>query len=116
MNNRFGVPEEVLRRIRERDVNCVYCNKKMIYPYTRENSADSATIEHFKEKGPFYWRDGLKEEDLAICCGSCNSRRGIMGLTDWFRTKYCVDKNINEKTVAEPVKKYLQMLRLQNTK
>jgi hypothetical protein len=34
---------------------------------------NKATIEHFNEDGPFYWKDGLKEEDLAICCGASKS-------------------------------------------
>lgn len=57
--------------------------------------------------GPFYWKDGLQIEEVVICCGSCNSSRGIKKIRDWFRTKYCIDKNINENTVADPVRKYL---------
>ena len=68
---------------------------------------DSATIEHLNFDGPFYWNDGLQIEDIVICCGSCNSSRGIMKLHDWFKTKYCVEKNINEDTVSKPVKEYL---------
>lgn len=110
MSNRFGIPEEVEKRIRERDLNCVYCHKLMIYPYEPSNHSDSATIEHFKEKGPFYWKDGLKEDDLAICCGNCNSRRSRLTLKEWFKSKYCIDNKINEHLVAEPVKRYIHSL------
>jgi hypothetical protein len=69
-----------------------------------------ATIEHLNERPPFYWKQGLKEEGLAICCWSCNSSRGSKRLRDWFLTTYCVERTtpINEKTVAEPVKLYLR--------
>ncbi|MFH1376262.1 MAG: hypothetical protein ABIH25_01370 [Candidatus Woesearchaeota archaeon] len=108
MSNNFGIPDQELLKIRARDKKCVYCHKTMIDPYTRDNQKDSATIEHLKFDGPFYWKDGMKIQDITICCGSCNSSRGIKKLSDWFRTKYCITKNINEKTVAAPVKEYLK--------
>ncbi len=67
-----------------------------------------ATIEHFREEGPFYWNDGLKEEDVAICCHACNSRRGKLNLPRWFITPYCVERGIDENTVAEPVRAFLK--------
>ena len=71
------------------------------------------TIEHLNEKPPFYWQQGLKEEGLAICCGSCNSSRSNKTLRDWFRTSYCTERvvPINGTTVTEPVKRYLQSTR-----
>lgn len=35
-------------------------------------------------------KDGLREEGLAICCGSCNSSRGRKTLLKWFQTGYCL--------------------------
>jgi len=66
------------------------------------------TIEHLNCDGPFYWSDGLQPEDIVICCGSCNSSRGAKKLTEWFTTRYCIEKNINAKTVAAPVRTYLR--------
>lgn len=68
------------------------------------------TIEHLNEKPPFYWQDGVREEGLAICCGSCNSSRGDRSLQEWFQTAYCRERNppINAATVAAPVKTYLR--------
>jgi|SRR5882724_13357265 len=106
--NRFGIPENVLSEIIARDKACVYCRKTMIHPYLAKNSADCATIEHLNCDGPFYWREDLKAHDIALCCGSCNSSRGVKKLTDWFKTQYCIDKNINANTVAAPVRSYLQ--------
>src|SRR5262245_37269426 len=105
--NKFGIPEDQLSQIRWRDKECVYCRKAMIYPYVRSKQPDCATIEHLNFDGPFYWSDGLQADDIVICCGSCNSSRGVKKLAEWFRTQYCIEKNINAETVAEPVKSYL---------
>jgi hypothetical protein len=71
---------------------------------------DQATIEHLNFNGPFYVSDGLRREDLAICCRACNSSRGERRLLDWFKSDYCVYRNINEHTVAEPITRYLRNL------
>lgn len=107
MSNQFGIPEKELEKIRMRDKNCVYCHKKLIYPFIKSKQRDCATIEHLNFDGPFYWKDGLQIEDVAICCGSCNSSRNDNPFREWFKMKYCIARNITEKTVAEPIKKYL---------
>jgi len=104
MVNKFGIPEDELMKIRARDKNCVYCHKEMTYPFSRDKQKDCATIEHLNFDGPFYCSKGLQLEDIVICCGQCNSSRGIKRLSDWFKTKYCLTRNIDENTVAGPVK------------
>jgi len=58
----------------------------MIYPYNVNNRKDSTTIEYLNFDGPFYCGKGLEIQDVALCCSSCNSSRGAMKLTVWFRT------------------------------
>ena len=107
MKNRFGIPEIELSTVCARDKKCAYCGKEMIYPSDLKNLKDSASIEHLNFDGPFHWKDGLEIRDIVMCCRSCNSSRGIHKLENWFKTKYCIDRNINENTVASPVKEYL---------
>ena len=109
----FGIPDGVLSEIMERDKKCVYCHKAMIYPYIRENAKDSATIEHLSPEPPFHWSDEMQENNIVMCCGSCNSSRGAKQLANWFNSSYCLARNINENTVAEPVKNYLQRENMQ---
>ncbi|MEK6973005.1 MAG: hypothetical protein AABW72_03130 [archaeon] len=111
MTNKFGIPKEESIRIRTRDKTCVYCHKKMIYPFISSKYRDCATIEHLNYDGPFYWKDGLQIEDIVICCGECNSSRGTKELLNWFKNEYCLTKNINENTVVQPVKNYLNRKR-----
>jgi hypothetical protein len=104
----YGIPDRVLSELIARDKSCVYCQKTMIYTYQARNCKDFATIEHLKFGGPVYWSEGLREDGIVICCMSCNSSRGSKKLTDWFKSRYCIDRNINTDTVAESVKIYLQ--------
>jgi hypothetical protein len=80
----------------------------MIKPKTGYRRSDWATIEHFREKGPFYWSEKLKEEDISICCSQCNSSRGKKGILNWFESSYCKERNINANSVARPVKDFLK--------
>jgi len=112
MSNKWGIPKDIEEQIRsESKGKCAYCGKKMIPTWTSHNRRDSPTIEHLREVKPFYWKDGLKEEDMVICCGSCNSSRGKNKLKSWFETDYCKNHKpepINEKTVTDPVREYLK--------
>jgi len=104
MKNKYGIPEDELEKIRARDKECVYCHKKMKKPHPDIRRKDWATIEHLNYLPP--WNNPTT---VAICCGSCNSSRGIKKLKDWFKSPYCVERNINIKTVAKPVRKYLNV-------
>jgi hypothetical protein len=115
MSNVFGIPRGDEEELRARDKTCVYCQKVMKTCAEIKSAAgefaDQATIEHLNFDGPFYVRDGLKKDDLVICCRGCNSSRGTLRLSDWFKSEYCLTRNISETTVAEPVKKYLSRQR-----
>lgn len=106
--NKFGIPEDQLEKIILRDRRCAYCGKEMIFPYDVNNRKNSATIEHLNFDGPFYWKDGLKIEDIVIVCGSCNSSRGVKSLSEWFKSVYCRERNINQKNVSNLVKEYIE--------
>jgi len=113
MVNRFRIPNEIEKEIRARDKRCVYCHKKMTSKINRARGKDYPTFEHFNMNvgAPNYWDEGLRIEDIAICCNQCNASRGSKKLPDWFRTKYCTSRNINGNTVADIVKKYLRRRR-----
>ena len=101
----WGVPREVSRKIIERDTVCIYCLEKMSYGSSIGTPKNKATIEHFSDDPDWY-----EEVDVGICCGSCNSSKGNKKLSDWFKKDYCLNNNINEKTVTKPVKDYLKKM------
>ncbi len=111
MANKFLIPAEVETQLRKKHKVCAYCRRKMrAYLGVIGCPKDKATIEHLNHKGPFHWGKGkgLKEIDLVICCQSCNSSRGTKTLPAWFKSVYCAEKKINEKTVSREVKGYLR--------
>ncbi len=109
MANRFGIPHDVENRLRLRFTACAYCGQAMRqHAQTRGCPSDKVTIEHLNRSGPFYWSQGLREEDLVLCCGACNSSRGASLLADWLESSYCRERGISAATVAEEVRRYLQ--------
>jgi hypothetical protein len=102
VKNKYGLPKDELKRIRERDKNCVYCHKKMVNSNNSSKYRDWATIEHLNNLPPW---DNI--DTVAFCCGSCNSSRGNKKLLDWFKSSYCTERNINYDTVAAPVREYI---------
>ena len=75
--------------------------------YPHAMSASGATIEHFNNDGPFE-----EKYNVAICCRRCNSSKGTMRLSAWFKTPYCREKKINEETISTPVREYMRLGKL----
>jgi 5-methylcytosine-specific restriction endonuclease McrA len=103
MSNPYGISQQDEEEIRARDKTCVYCRILMKH-YPHSMHASGATIEHFNNDGPF-----KKKYNVAICCRRCNSSKGTMRLSAWFKTLYCRERNINKETVPKPVKKYMRL-------
>jgi hypothetical protein len=101
--NKYGIPDWIEERVRKRDKYCVYCHVKLM-PYSLNGPrGKTATIEHIDNDG------SLKDENnIAMCCFSCNSSKGVKKLLDWFEPPYCKKKKINKATVAPIIKKYLK--------
>ncbi len=100
--NKYGLVEDELNKIRERDRSCVYCHKKMNKPSDCVCQQDWATIEHLNHLPPW---DNIST--VAICCGSCNSSRGKRRILDWFKSPYCQERGICLESVARSVREYV---------
>ena len=103
MGKRYGLPDDAVAFVRQRDRRCVYCHKVMSQPNRTARRQDWATIEHLNHLPP--WNDPTT---IAICCFSCNSSRGKKPLLEWFASAYCRRHDISESTVALPVRLYLR--------
>lgn len=103
MSKKYGFAEEVLEEILEKqDGKCVYCRKEMKKSKIGVSRRDWATVEHLENDGP------NERNNIAYCCGSCNSSRRNKELLRWFESSYCrehIPVAINENTVAEVVKR-----------
>ena len=112
MRNRWEIPSEIEQRLRRTFRVCAYCRGAMeAHLGVIGCPGTKATIEHLNRHGPFYWSEGLKEEDLVIACARCNASRGKRRLVDWFSSTYCIEREINSATIAGQVQNYLRTRR-----
>ena len=102
MTNNYGMPDWLEKKVRNRDKFCVYCHVKL-KEYYKGKGKNKATIEHMNNDGPLD-----KEFNLAMCCSSCNSSKGVKRLLKWLDSPYCKKKNISKETVANVIKKFIQ--------
>lgn len=103
MANIWGIPDWLENKVRARDKRCVYCHVEMKeYPHTKGTPGDKATFEHIDNDGQ------PVEENIAMCCSSCNSSKLAKKLMDWLDSPYCKGKNITRENVAGIVKRYIE--------
>ena len=100
MANRWGIPKVVEDIVIDRDKRCVYCQSE--FDKTGENRKTRSTWEHIINDIKLN-----KEDNIALCCGSCNASKGSKLLEDWLKSKYCLDKKITKETVSEVVKNHI---------
>ena len=105
MKNSYGLPGVELDKIRIRDKTCVYCHKALLSHSVSNPRKDWYSIEHLNYLPP--WNN---PETVVICCWSCNSSRGSKKIRNWFKTPYCLLRNINERTVTETVRNYINKI------
>lgn len=103
MANNYNIPDWLEKKVRDRDKLCVYCGVKFKdYSCAKGTPSDKATFEHINNDGEPI------EANIAMCCASCNSSKGVKKLLDWFNSSYCRERNIGEKTVASIIQKYIK--------
>ena len=102
--------DDVLKKIKERDRDCVYCHKNFI-----KGGSDSDTVEHLNHRKDWNSVESYLNEEkdvseiVAICCLACNSSRSDKSLLEWFKAPYCKSKNINYDTVSDVVRDYIDV-------
>ena len=102
MKNNYGLPGSELDKIKSRDKVCVYCHKTMLDHSPSNSRSDWYTIEHLNRVPP--WNN---PKTVVICCWSCNSSRSNKKIRAWFETPYCLLRGINEYSVTETIRKYI---------
>src|SRR5258706_2275704 len=103
MANTYGISKQDELEIRARDNTCVYCGILM----NQSRDSSGATLEHFNNDGPLN-----EKHNVAICCRGCNSSKGTMSLSVWFKKPYCREKEISEETVSSVVKEFMRLEKL----
>lgn len=99
--NRWNIPLDIEREIRERDRQCIYCRVEFFVAETDRRSRPS--WEHIINDASLVNRD-----NIALCCVSCNSSKGAKSLADWLKSAYCEKKGISVETIANVAKRSLR--------
>lgn len=87
MENRWGIPDPLKQKIRQRDKGCVYCGASF-----RANSRRKVTWEHIDND-----ENHICEENIVRCCKACNSSKGAKTLSVWLNSPFCKKNMINSK-------------------
>jgi hypothetical protein len=98
MANRWNIPPSLEQQVLARDKNCVYCG------------GPATTWEHIVNDARIVTR-----ENIARCCGSCNSSKSVKDLAVWLQSEYCKAKGITKETVAGVVRRALARRRKSRT-
>lgn len=97
--NQWGIPEEIEKEVLKRDKRCVYCHSN----FSKKERRTAASWEHIINDVKI-----TALENIARCCVGCNASKSTKSLKDWFSSKYCIERNINQDTVADIVKVHIQ--------
>lgn len=103
MANNYGISEQLEKEVRKMYKHCVYCGRKMKpYLHTKGTPGDKATFEHIDNDGP------PTKNNIVMCCGSCNSSKGVNKLSDWLNTSYCIKHGISAEKLDPIIRRYIK--------
>lgn len=101
--NRWGIPQDLEKLIRDRDITCVYCGTELLESVPKGCSRkQAATWEHIVNDATI-----VTIQNIARCCNSCNASKGAKNLRKWLDTNYCRGKGITTDSVAPVVQDHL---------
>ena len=104
--NRWGIPRDLEKLIRDRDIACVYCGTELLEAVPKGSSRTQvATWEHI-----VYDATIVTIQNIARCCNSCNASKGTKELRKWLDTNYCKLKGITTDSVAPVVRDHLDSM------
>jgi hypothetical protein len=99
--NRWNIPNWLEQEVIERDKSCIYCGVNFGMPNTGFGCCPS--WEHIVNDSRIITR-----ENIALCCRSCNSSKGVKALAVWLDSPYCKKRGISRDTVVAVVKNALE--------
>lgn len=101
--NRWGIPEELEKKVRRRDKHCIYCRVHLLEsPSDSDSRKAVATWEHIVNDATI-----VTLENIARCCAPCNSSKGTKRLSDWLNSNYCKQRGITIDSIADVAKQAL---------
>jgi hypothetical protein len=103
--NRWRIPRNLEKLIRDRDIACVYCGIELLESVPKGSSRKQvATWEHIINDATI-----VTVQNIARCCNSCNASKGTKNLRNWLDTNYCKLRGITADSVALVVREHLAL-------
>ena len=96
--NKWNIPVDIEKAVLLRDKKCVYCH----VVFSNKTRKTTASWEHVVNDIKI---TSLK--NIVRCCVVCNASKSAKTLGEWFKTNYCINKKINENSVAEIIKNHI---------
>lgn len=93
MNN-WNIPDWLEKEVKDRDKRCIYCGAE--FAASMETRKSIATWEHIINDAKI-----INRKNIALCCRSCNSSKGVKTLSDWLKSAYCKNHGITKNTIAD---------------
>lgn len=97
MANNWNIPQWLEIEVRARDISCVYCSCRFLLP--KKSAKRSASWEHIIND-----ESVITRENIALCCRSCNASKGQKSVSEWLRSRYCIERAITPESVAPIIK------------
>lgn len=101
MANQWGIPLEVETLVRGRDRKCVYCG--IDFNSLEGSRKSKSSWEHIVNDIRIN-----RENNIALCCISCNASKGAKTLEDWLKSDYCKRKGITKDSVAPVIQEAIR--------
>ena len=100
--NRWSIPPDLEDLVAARDRDCIYCRR----PFAGIEGARGhrRSWEHIINDQYI-----STEQNIALCCISCNSSKGAKTLLQWLESKFCARRGINAGTIAEVARNALNL-------
>jgi hypothetical protein len=92
--NRWNIPPELEALVSARDLNCIYCRRPFVG--TEGPRGKRKSWEHIIND-----EDLVSQENIALCCISCNASKGAKPLSAWLLSKFCLRHDISSRSIAE---------------
>jgi hypothetical protein len=99
--NRWNIPPELEALVSARDSNCIYCRRSFVGNAGPRGQRKS--WEHIINDESI-----VSQENIALCCISCNASKGAKRLSTWLQSKFCRQREITSQSISEVAKAALR--------
>ena len=99
--NRWNIPPELEALVSARDQTCIYCQR--LFAGNEGPRGQRRSWEHIINDESL-----VNQQNIALCCISCNASKGAKLLSRWLQSKFCLQREITSDSISEIAKAALR--------